>query len=138
MRSGTRAGRDAWSACRWSECFVWLWKLCHMRKAIHPRLSRKAWLVVRKTAGASEGWREFAVELGRQIRRFRVEKDLSQEALAFRAGLTRFTVQRYEAGEGQTGSPANPSLRTIVALAQVLDVPLEDLIPANRPDVTTR
>ncbi len=94
--------------------------------------------MVRKTAGASEGWREFAVELGRQIRRLRVEKDLSQEALAFRAGLTRFTVQRYEAGEGQTGAPANPSLRTIIALSQVLDVPLEDLLPANRPDVTTR
>lgn len=94
--------------------------------------------MVRRKAGASEGWQEFAVELGHQIRRLRVSKDLSQEALAFRAGLTRFTVQRYEAGEGQAGSPANPSLRTVIALSQVLDVPLEDLLPANRPDVTSR
>ncbi|MFD7870706.1 helix-turn-helix transcriptional regulator [Microbacterium sp. NPDC059771] len=94
--------------------------------------------MVRKKAGVTEGWQEFAIELGHQIRRLRVAKELSQEALAFRAGLTRFTVQRYEAGEGQTGSPANPSLRTVVALSQVLDVPVEELLPANRPDVTIR
>lgn len=92
----------------------------------------------RKKAVGSDGWQNFAVELGRQIRRLRVARDLSQEALAFRAGLTRFTVQRYEAGEGQTGSPANPSLRTVIALSQVLEVSLEELIPADQPDVTTR
>ncbi|WP_336502876.1 helix-turn-helix transcriptional regulator [Microbacterium paraoxydans] len=92
----------------------------------------------RKDASESDGWREFATELGLQIHRLRIEKGLSQEAVAYRAGLTRFTYQRYERGEAQRGTPANPSLRTMLALAQVFEVAVQDLLPLGVPDVTVR
>ncbi|WP_101845315.1 helix-turn-helix transcriptional regulator [Zhihengliuella sp. ISTPL4] len=92
----------------------------------------------RSGSGASDGWSEFATELGLQIYRLRVAKGLSQEAVAYRAGLTRFTYQRYERGEAQSGAPSNPSLRTLLALSQVLEVPIQELLPQEMPDVTTR
>ncbi|MGI0522135.1 helix-turn-helix transcriptional regulator [Microbacterium maritypicum] len=85
-----------------------------------------------------EKWRKFAAELGLQIHRLRVSRGLSQEAVAYRAGLTRFTYQRYERGEAQSGAPSNPTLRTLLALAQVFGVTIQELIPAGQPDVTAR
>lgn len=87
---------------------------------------------------ADDAWRTFAAELGHQIHRLRVSKGLSQEAVAYRAGLARFTYQRYERGEAQSGAPSNPTLRTLLALAQIFDVSLQELIPATHPDVTAR
>lgn len=92
----------------------------------------------RKDSSDIDEWRDFARRLGLQIHRLRVARGLSQEAVAYRAGLTRFTYQRYERGEAQSGLPANPSLRVLVALSQVFEVPLEDLMPQNVPDMTIR
>lgn len=94
--------------------------------------------MVRTESGGIDGWREFATELGLLIYRLRVERGLSQEAVAYRAGLTRFTYQRYERGEAQRGAPANPSLRTLLALSQVFEVSVQDLLPPDAPDVTAR
>lgn len=94
--------------------------------------------MVRQQASGDAAWQRFASDLGHQIHRLRVDRGLSQEAVAYRAGLSRLTYLKYEQGEAQSGAPSNPTLRTLVALSQVFDVPLEDLIPANAPDVTTR
>ena len=85
-----------------------------------------------------DAWADFSADLGLRIRRLRVARELSQEAVAYRAGLTRYTYQRYERGETQSGAASNPTLRTLLALSQVFEVPLQDLIPARIPDVTVR
>lgn len=86
----------------------------------------------------AQTWAESAAQMGILLHRARVDRGLSQEAVAFRAGLTRYTYQRYERGVSQSGQAANPTLRSLVALAQVLDVPLADLLPSSFPDLTSR
>lgn len=72
------------------------------------------------------------------LRRAREDAGLSQEQVAYRAGLTRYTYQKYEKGESRPGSPANPTLRTMLALSQVLGVAVASLIPPDAPDITSR
>lgn len=63
---------------------------------------------------------------------------MSQEDVAYRAGLSRYTYQKYEKGESAPGNPANPTLRTLLALSQVLGIRLADLIPEHAPDLRSR
>ncbi|WP_241244671.1 helix-turn-helix transcriptional regulator [Microbacterium sp. LTA6] len=58
--------------------------------------------------------------------------------MAYRSGLTRYTYQKYEKGESRPGNPANPTLRTMLALSQVLGLPLADLVPDGAPDLRSR
>ncbi len=50
--------------------------------------------------------------------------------------MTRYHYSQLEKGESRPGSPANPSLRNVLALAQALGVALEELLPVDAPDVT--
>lgn len=72
------------------------------------------------------------------FRRARERAGLSQEQVAYRAGLTRYTYQKYEKGASRPGRPANPTLRTVLAISQVLGMPLDDLIPDAIPDLRSR
>lgn len=72
------------------------------------------------------------------MQRVRVLRGLSQERVAYHAGLSRYTYQKLEKGEPRPGSPANPSVRTLLAVAQVLEVTLADLLPTQAPDLTAR
>ncbi|SMQ71897.1 helix-turn-helix transcriptional regulator [Agreia sp. VKM Ac-1783] len=83
----------------------------------------------------SGSWKEFAALLGTNLHRLRLERGLSQEQLAYAAGLSRYTYQKFEKGESMPGTPSNPSLRNIMALAQILDVTLDELVPSNWPDL---
>lgn len=83
-------------------------------------------------------WRAYANELATNLQRARQERGLSQEEVASRAGVTRYTYQKYEKGESKPGAPANPTIRTALALSQVLDVPLIDLLPQPVPDLRAR
>ena len=76
----------------------------------------------------------FAREFGIRLHRARIEAALTQEELAHAAGLTRSHYQQLEKGLSRPGVPANPSLRTIVGLAEVLGVPLEALVPPITDD----
>lgn len=87
---------------------------------------------------ASEEWAAYARRLATALRRAREDAGLSQEQVAYRAGLTRYTYQKYEKGESRPGSPANPTLRTVLAISQVLGVAVEDLIPEEIPDLRSR
>lgn len=51
------------------------------------------------------------------------------------AGLSRFTYWKLERGESNPDTPANPRLRSILAVAQALDVELADLLPKHIPDL---
>jgi len=60
-------------------------------------------------------------KFGRRIRRLRIEKQLSQEKLAFEANLHRTYLGSIERGE------RNPSLKNIEAIANALGVKLSEL-----------
>ncbi|MCI6926402.1 helix-turn-helix transcriptional regulator [Butyricicoccus porcorum] len=57
----------------------------------------------------------------RNMKLARVEKDLSQEALAKRVGVTRQTISMIEAGK------FNPSLRLCLDICHALGKTLDDL-----------
>ena len=77
----------------------------------------------------------FARELGLNLLRAREVKGWSQERVAHAAGLSGYTYQKFEKGESRPGAPMNPRLTTLLALAEVLDTTVEDLLPADRPAV---
>ena len=79
---------------------------------------------------------EFSRELGIILQRLRIERGLSQERLAHLAGISTYTYQKFEKGESKPGTPMNPRLFTLIALAQVLDVSIERLLPAELPDLS--
>lgn len=60
-------------------------------------------------------------KFGKRIRALRLEKGLSQEETAFKAGMHRTYLGGIERGE------RNPSLRNIAAIAEALGVTLSDL-----------
>lgn len=80
-------------------------------------------------------WVAYARNLGLSIQRHRLARGLSQEQVAYAAGLSRYTFQKFEKGESMPGAPANPSLHNIMAIAQVLQVGLDDLVPTPWPDL---
>ncbi|WP_285727749.1 helix-turn-helix domain-containing protein [Psychromicrobium xiongbiense] len=81
-------------------------------------------------------WDNYARDLGVNLQRLRLERGLSQERLAHIAGISSYTYQKFEKGESKPGTPMNPRLKTIVALAQALSVELADILPVGMPDVT--
>ena len=60
-------------------------------------------------------------QFGGRVRYLRLAKGLSQEELAFRAGVHRTYLGGIERGE------RNPSLKNIAAIAKALDVSLSQL-----------
>jgi transcriptional regulator with XRE-family HTH domain len=91
---------------------------------------------VAKRPSGSGSKAEFARELGLNLQRLRLERGLSQERLAHLAGLSAYTVQKFEKGESKPGTPMNPRLFTLLALMQVLGVSLEHLLPGDAPDLS--
>ncbi|WP_300682805.1 helix-turn-helix transcriptional regulator [Nocardioides sp.] len=81
-------------------------------------------------------WDEYGRALGVNLQRARRDVGLSQEWVAHRAGISAYTYQKFEKGESKPGTPMNPQLRTLVALAQVLEVPLFELLPPTFPELT--
>ena len=94
--------------------------------------------MARRNDSTDPEWGLFVQRLATKLRQARDQAGLSQEEVAYRAGLTRYTYQKYEKGESRPGHPANPTLRTLLALAQVLGVGLVDLIPGDPPDLRSR
>lgn len=64
-------------------------------------------------------------ELGKRLKRFRLERNLSQTEVATRSGLSRRTITAIENGEGSTLSTFIALLRALHAL-DVLDAFLPD------------
>lgn len=67
------------------------------------------------------------MKIGSQIRQLRTERQLSQEALAQRLGLSRQAVAKWEAGA------ALPSTVHLLALCEVFGVSLEALTGGEAP-----
>ena len=72
---------------------------------------------------------DIRVLVGRNVRRARIEKGLTQEELAERAGTSQFYVSSLEAGR------RNPTVVTVATLAQALGVDHLDLLRPNGESV---
>ena len=59
--------------------------------------------------------------VGINVRKFRRQMDLTQDALSTRCGIYRSYLSRIESGA------ANPTLLTLVSLASVLNVHIQEL-----------
>ena len=75
-----------------------------------------------------EDWWRYARALGVKLQRARLAKGMSQEAVAHAAGISTFTYQKFEKGESKPGTPMNPRLRTLLALAETLEVRVGELV----------
>lgn len=64
---------------------------------------------------------------GKQLKKLRKERNLSQAAFAHDAGLATTQIARIELGQ------INTSLVTIAAIARTLGVPLKELFDFNLP-----
>jgi transcriptional regulator with XRE-family HTH domain len=85
-----------------------------------------------------EGWTAYVAALGQNMMRSRIERGMSQEDVAYAAGLSRYTYQKFEKGESRPGHPANPSMRNVLAIAQALEVDIDRLLPDSKPDLLGR
>lgn len=79
------------------------------------------------------GWsEEEARRLGATLRRLREERGLSQESLAFRAGVTKNQLQLIESarssGRKDSVGPSNPRISTLAGLAEVLEVGMSEIL----------
>jgi transcriptional regulator with XRE-family HTH domain len=74
-------------------------------------------------------WDALVRELGIRLQRRRLQLGMSQEDVAYAAGLTRSHYQQLEKGRSRPATAANPSLRTLIALCGALDTTLADVIP---------
>ena len=74
-------------------------------------------------------WEQYVVELGLTLQRLRLKLGLTQEEVAYTAGITRSHYQQLEKGRSAPETAANPSLYTLASLARVLNVEVSDLLP---------
>ncbi|MCL2655378.1 MAG: helix-turn-helix transcriptional regulator [Coriobacteriia bacterium] len=85
-------------------------------------------MVYLEQAGDSERSSTFSRQLGLRLCALRVERKLSQERIAHRAGISVYTYQKFEKGESKPGTPMNPQLHTLLALADAFDITIEELL----------
>lgn len=87
---------------------------------------------------AEAEWESFTRELGLRVRRLRSQSGLTQQEVLFATGISRTTYQRLERGHAENGKIFTPTLRIVLALAQVFDVTLDELLPKPWPDFRVR
>lgn len=68
---------------------------------------------------------ELTIQFGQLVRKYRKEKNISQEQLALLCNMDRSYLGRIERGE------VNPTLEKIYELAAVLQITANDLLPNN-------
>ncbi|MEI8203911.1 MAG: helix-turn-helix transcriptional regulator [Bacteroidota bacterium] len=69
--------------------------------------------------------KEIIILVGKNIRKIRKEKGITQEQLAYDCNFEKSTISRIEAGR------ANLTLKTMIKLSQSLGVELKDLVDIN-------
>lgn len=70
----------------------------------------------------------FSRKLAGKLRLLRDQSGLSQESVAHQAGLSTYTYQKFEKGESKPGTPMNPRLFTLLALANVFNIDVRELL----------
>ena len=87
---------------------------------------------------ADMDWTQYTREFEMNLRRIRAQRGFSQERVAYDAGMSRLQYQRLEGGGASTDRPANPTAKTLIALATVLSVSIDELLPTPWPDLRAR
>ncbi|MBO0853841.1 MAG: helix-turn-helix transcriptional regulator [Nocardia sp.] len=79
--------------------------------------------------------KRLAAMLGQRLATLREARGLTQEQVAHAAGISRNHYQLLESGWSvrKTKAPANPRLRTLIALSEVLGTTLPDLFVDEMP-----
>lgn len=90
------------------------------------------------TGNPADAWERYARDLGTRLHQLRIARGMTQERLAVAANITSYTYGKLEKGESNPGTPANPRLRTLVALAEVLEVDVGELLPKRLPGIAYR
>jgi len=79
--------------------------------------------------GTDAPWRANAArEIGLRLQRRRVALGYSQEIVAHLAGIATYTYQKFEKGDSKPGKPMNPTLFTLYALADALEMDIGELV----------
>jgi transcriptional regulator with XRE-family HTH domain len=81
-----------------------------------------------RTTGGAKRRTARMVKVGQWVRRIRRERELSQAALAARAGMAKNSINKIELGH------MNPSSESVVRIAEALDVPVAALY-AEEPEL---
>ncbi|MCK4085509.1 helix-turn-helix transcriptional regulator [Acinetobacter radioresistens] len=68
---------------------------------------------------------ELTIQFGQLVRKYRKERNMSQEQLALFCNIDRSYLGRIERGE------VNPTLEKIYELAKALNILMKDLIPVD-------
>jgi transcriptional regulator with XRE-family HTH domain len=71
---------------------------------------------------------EFSRDLGIRLQRLRVAQGYSQEHVAHLVGVSAYTYQKLEKGESKPGTPMNPRMYTLMALAEAFGVTVGELL----------
>ncbi len=93
----------------------------------HKRPLLKSWRM-EKSDVCIELERSYAARLAQRLRVLRDERNVRQEYVAYRAGISTFTYQKFEKGESNPGKPMNPRLSTLIALTQAFGLEPWELI----------
>lgn len=85
-------------------------------------------------------WKTYAAAVAYRVKKLRTDLELTQEALAERAGISRNQVQNIERGHGTgvNGRVTNLSMENVYRLAYALQVPPLVLLPDVEQDVRPR
>ena len=70
------------------------------------------------------------IEIGQNLREYRIGKGYTQERLANEAGTSASHLRLIEKGEG------NPTFKTLRKLAKVLGISLDDLLQSRHEEVS--
>ncbi|WP_321971246.1 helix-turn-helix transcriptional regulator [Paratractidigestivibacter sp.] len=71
---------------------------------------------------------ELSLRLGLHLRDLRLERGLSQEQVATRAGISAKTYQKYEHGESRPGTPMNLEFFTMRDLCAAFGIGISELL----------
>ena len=70
----------------------------------------------------------FTTQLATRLKVLRSERSLSRERVAYAAGISAYTYQKFEKGESRPGEPLNPRLSTLLALADAFEIDITELL----------
>ena len=73
---------------------------------------------------------DYSDKLSQRLYSLRYERGWSQEHVAHLAGISTYTYQKFEKGESKPGTPMNPRLFTLLALANVFEMDIKELLPS--------
>lgn len=76
-------------------------------------------------------YNDYVLKLSEKLRTLRKEAGISQEKVASAAWIARFTYRKYERAESNINTPMNPEISTLIALANVFDISVLELLDVD-------